>query len=163
VFRWTYAQRGFRAQGEGVARIAAPDSVRLDFFADGGNAAGFALLIADSLFTPQDDEARRYLPSPPLLWGSLGRLAVPPARDSAATVDGTTLRADIGHDPTWRATFDGGGLRRLEQIRGGRLREWVSRDSGTVRYQRPGDRRSLTMQIARVTDVAPFDPGIWAR
>lgn len=164
VFRWDFAQHGFHARGEGVARVAPPDSVRLDFFADGGNAAGFAIVLGNDVFTPESDEARRYLPPAPMLWSALGRLAVPAAPDTTARVDGTVLRADIGKDPTWRATFDGGGLRRLERISGGRVRELVAFDtSGSVRYRHSGDGRTLTLQISKTTDVAAFDSSIWSR
>ena len=40
------------ARGEGVARIASPDSVRMDFFLGGGLGSGAAVLIGDSLSGP---------------------------------------------------------------------------------------------------------------
>ena len=67
VFRWEYVDLALAAKGEGVARIAAPDSVRLDFFLDGGLGGGFAILVGDSLTTPGGDDVRRYLPPVPLL------------------------------------------------------------------------------------------------
>src|SRR5690606_29282855 len=36
VFRWRFADASIILQGEGVARVTAPDSARLDFFVDGG-------------------------------------------------------------------------------------------------------------------------------
>jgi hypothetical protein len=60
VFQWEYREKIFRAHGEGVARIAPPDSVRLDFFLENGAAGGFVILLGDSLFAPAQDDAARF-------------------------------------------------------------------------------------------------------
>jgi hypothetical protein len=152
------------AKGEGVARIASPDSVRLDFFLDGGLGAGFAVVIGDSVSTPGGDQVRRYLPPVALLWAALGRLAVPPVPDTVAKVDGAALRADIGRNPTWRVTFVEDRLTRLERIMNNRRLEWVSRAGPDVRYQNERSGRSLTLRISSTTNEAsPFDPAIWRR
>lgn len=162
VFRWKYEDPDMSAQGEGVARIASPDSARLDFFVDPGAGAGYALLIGDRLDAPGIALVRRYLPPPPLLWATLGRLHVPAAGDTTARVDGEVLRADIGGDPTWRATFSGARLLRLERIDGGRLVERVVRETDdAVRYEHLVARRSLSLTVTRRTEVAPFDASIW--
>ena len=163
VFRWEYVDLALAAKGEGVARIASPDSVRLDFYLDGGLGGGFAILIGDSLTTPGGDDVRRYLPPVPLLWATLGRLRVPSVADTSATVDGDAVRADIGRNPTWRVTFVSERLTRLERIIDGRRLEWVSRTGTDVRYQNERASRSLTLKISRTNDVAPFDPEIWRR
>ena len=163
VFRWDYVDQAIAARGEGVARIAAPDSVRLDFFLDGGMGSGFAIVVGDSVSTPGGDQARRYLPPVALLWAALGRLAVPPAPDTVAKVDGDALRADIGQNPTWRATFASDRLIRLERIVGGRRVEWVNRGEPDIRYQNERAARSLSLKITSSDDVAPFDPAIWRR
>jgi hypothetical protein len=164
VFRWNYVDQALAAKGEGVARIASPDSVRLDFFLDGGLGAGFAVVIGDSVSTPGGDQVRRYLPPVALLWAALGRLAVPPVPDTVAKVDGAALRADIGRNPTWRVTFVEDRLTRLERIMDNRRLEWVSRAGPDVRYQNERSGRSLTLRISSTTNEAsPFDPAIWRR
>lgn len=163
VFRWDYVDQALAAKGEGVARIASPDSVRLDFFLDGGLGGGYAIVIADSVSTPGGDDVRRYLPPVPLLWAALGRLAVPSATDTVAKVDGGTLRADIGRNPTWRVVFVGDTLMRLERIVDGRRVEWVGRNGSEVRYQNERSSRSLTLRISSTDDGSPFDPAIWRR
>ena len=142
--------------------MAPPDSVRLDFFADGGLGGGFAILIGDTIFTAADDEARRYLPSVPMLWAALGRLTVTSA-DTTARIDGDTLRADFGAQPTWRAAFARDQLSLLGRIEGGRLRESVRRDSTSVRYLNLGSRRRLTMTLMRHLSDSPYDQAIWHR
>ena len=162
VFRWRYAEGETGARGEGVARIAPPDSARLDLFLDGGLGGTHAQIIGDEIRAPGGALGRRYLPPPELLWAALGRLAVPAAADTAIRVDGDTLRADIGRGPIWRVTFAAGRLTRLERIDGGRIVEWVSRtEADEVRYAHESARRSLALTIVRREGAAPFDPSIW--
>jgi hypothetical protein len=162
IFRWAYSDPDYRMQGEGVARIAPPDSVRLDLFLDGGLGGARAYLIGNDLRIPDATFAERLLPPPALMWASLGRLSVPPAADTAIRVDGDTLRADIGRDPRFRVAFVGSSLRRVERIDGGRLREWVTRDSsGNVRYEQPTARRALGITVLRSEPLSDLDASIW--
>lgn len=162
VFLWNYADQNFRAKGDGAARVAPPDSVRLDLFVGGGYGSGSAVLVGDRLLTHGDDRMRSYLPPVPFLWAALGRFTVPPAADTAARVDGDTLRVEIGHDPAWRAIFAAKELRRIELIEGGRIQQWVTRDSaGHVHYEHERARRSLDFTVTRVDTVPAFDAAIW--
>lgn len=163
VFRWDYVDQALAAKGEGLARISAPDSVRLDFFLDGGMGGGFAIVVRDSVSTPGGDDVRRYLPPVALLWGALGRLAVPAVPDTVAKVDGGVVRADIGRNPSWRVTFVDNRLSRLERIVDGRRLEWVSRNGAEIRYQNERSSRSLTLRISSTDEAPPFDPAIWRR
>jgi hypothetical protein len=164
VFRWELEDVDFSSRGEGAARIAPPDSVRLDFFLAGGLASGAAILIGDELRLPPlgDDLARRVVPPPPLLWGALGRVALPAIADTVARVDADTLRVDIGTPVVWRLTFFRDTLRRLERVEGGRVTEWVERSSdGHVRYRNQSSRRQLDLVITRSQDAGAFDRSIW--
>jgi hypothetical protein len=163
VFRWEYVDQALAAKGEGVARVSAPDSARMDFFLDGGLGGGFAIVIGDSIWTPGGNEVRRYLPPIALLWATLGRLAVPSVPDTVAKVDGDALRADIGRNPTYRVTFVNDRLTRLERIVDGRRLEWVARNGQEVRYQNERSSRSLTLRISSSDEARPFDPDIWRR
>jgi hypothetical protein len=164
VFKWEYReQEGFSAHGEGVARVVSPDSARLDFFVEGGFGGGWAILIGDQLATPGPDFVRRLVPPAPMLWATLGRLVAPPAKDTTARLAGDTLRADIGTDPVWRATFVGPRLSRLERIDGGRIQEWVTRNGDELRYEHETGRRSLTLRVERTEEVNGFDASIWRR
>jgi hypothetical protein len=161
VFDWDLEDRELSGRGEGVARVAAPDSARLDLFLAGGFGSGAAVLIADSLQATGGSLARRFIPPPPLLWATLGRLAVPPAKDTTARVDGELLRVDIGMPTSWRLTFRKDSLVRLERVRGGRIVEWVERRGAVVRYRSEEARRALTLTIKRVQEVPAFDASIW--
>ena len=162
LFRWTLTEPTAHLHGDGIARLAAPDSVRLDFFLSGGMASGHAVLIGDDLRIPGIGLLGRFLPGPALLWATMGRLDIPPAADTVVRVDGDTLRADIGRGLHWRLAFVGGDLRRLERIDGGRLREWVARGSrGDVRFERPTARRVLEITVLASTEASEFDASIW--
>lgn len=164
VFRWTLDDPDFVGRGEGAARLAYPDTVRVDFFLAGGMGSGAVILIRDDMRFPEhaDPLSRRLAPPAPLLWAALGRAAVPPARDTSARVDGDTLRADIGMPAAWRLTFARDSLRRLERIRGRRIVEWVARlADGRVRYRNEISRRQLDLTVIRSEHTGAFDAAIW--
>ena len=163
VFQWELVDGEITARGDGVARIASPDSVRLDFFLGGGMGGGAAVLIGDSLSVPGPDLIRRLVPPRALLWASLGRLDLPAERDTVVRVDAGILRADIGSPVHWRVSFRGDTLTRLDRVDGGRLQEWVERTADQkVRYRNESARRSLSLVIQRSNEVsAPFDASIW--
>jgi len=164
VFQWQLDDPDLTARGEGAARVAPPDSARLDFFLAGGAASGAAVLVGDELRLPSraEDLSRRLVPPAPLLWGALGRLAIPASGDTVVRVDADTLRADIGIPIAWRLTFVHDTLRRVERIDGGRVVEWVQRFAdGRVRYRHEVSRRQLDLHITRTDDVSAFDPSIW--
>lgn len=162
IFQWTLEDPDIRARGEGAARGAFPDSVRLDFFVAAGMGSGAAVLIGTELRLPRSapELARRLIPPAPLLWAALGRLVVPALPDTAARVDGDTLRADIGAPVAWRVTFVRDSLRRLERVDDGRVVEWVERGS-RVRYRNEANRRQLDLTVTRVDTTGAFDPIIW--
>lgn len=164
VFRWELQDSDLTARGEGAARIAPPDSTRLDFFMAGGLGSGAAVLINGDLRLPSqaDDLGRRLVPPAPLLWAALGRLAVPALADTVVRVDAETLRADIGTPVAWRVTFVHDTLRKLERVDGGRIIEWIERlADGRVRYRHEVGHRRLDLTITRSDEVSAFDPSIW--
>jgi hypothetical protein len=165
LFNWELQDRDMVGRGEGVARLAAPDSGRLDFFLAGGFGGGAAVLIGDSLRLPASavgDLVNRIVPPAPLLWASLGRAALPNLPDTVIRVDGATLRADVGSPVAWRLTFHGDTLVLAERVDGGRVVEWVDRsDPAHVRYRNASARRSLQLTITRTTEVQGFDASIW--
>lgn len=161
VFDWEYEQGDARMRGEGVVRLAAPDSARLDLFLGGGFGSGAAVLIGDSLRAPVVDAAKRLIPPAPMLWAALGRLAIPAAADTAVRVDGSTVRADIGAAPVWRVEFHGRRLARLERIDDGKVRDLVSRREKEVVYESFSPRSKLTLRITRDEPAMAFDAKIW--
>jgi hypothetical protein len=177
-FTWSYKDETFEANGDGAVRRQGPDRARLDFFLRNGMAGGYAILVGDSLTIPGIDLVKRMLPPVPLLWASLGRLAVPATTDTVARLDGDTLRADLGtlrgrdasaaDGRAWRVTFAGRELARVERIEGGRLVEWMTRgpgDDGALRleYVHEKGKRRLAIAVSDTTIVEGFDDAIWRR
>jgi hypothetical protein len=162
-FEWEYADVDMKGKGNGVARVASPDSGRLDFFLAGGFAGGAAVLIRDSLQLPGIDMFRRLIPPPTLLWAVLGRSAFPVTRDTAIRRDGALLRADLGKPVQWRATFRSDSLIRLEHVEGDRVVEWVEHlPEQRIEYRQESARRSLKLQITRMETIEGFDASIWS-
>jgi hypothetical protein len=164
VFDWEYSDQDMTGKGNGVARVASPDSARLDFFLAGGFAGGAAVLIGDSLQLPGIDMFRRLIPPPTLMWALLGRSAFPVTRDTAIRVDGAFLRADLGKPVQWRATFRSDSLVRLERVDGDRIIEWIEHTADRhIEYRQETARRSLKMHITRVDVIrGGFDASIWS-
>jgi hypothetical protein len=168
-FKWQVSDPQFSAKGDGAARVAYPDSARLDFVVGGPlGGSGRALLFGDTLVAPGGKGIRRYLPATPLLWAMLGRLAIGSAADTLVRVEGDTVRADIGPTPptegtVWRVSFVGGELESLSRLSGGRVREGVVREMarGRIRYTNAGGHRSLTMTQVRSEAVPAFDSSTW--
>jgi hypothetical protein len=183
TFHWEYRDRDVSVKGDGAARIAPPDSARLDFVVSGGLGSGHALLLGDTVVAPGRDLVRRTLPPPPLVWAALGRLAVPPARDTLVRVDGDTIEAEIGDSSTvaaeeaggggaatgknkvmYRVVFAGTRLVSMERVSGGRVREVVTRlPDDEVVFHNPADRRTLKLMQVRSETVDEFDSQVWKR
>jgi hypothetical protein len=163
LFTWEFTDGQMTGRGDGVARVAAPDSARLDFFLAGGFGSGSAVLIGDSLVVPGGVEVvRRLIPPAPLLWATLARVALPNLPDTVIRVEGPVMRADIGRPIAWRLSFRSDTLVRAERVENGRVLEWVERTDGThIRYRNEGSRRSLDLVITRTDEVPEFDASIW--
>lgn len=162
VFDWTLTDQDLTVRGEGVARIAPPDSARLDFFIGGGMGGGWAVLTGDSIRAPGGAFVERVIPPAPLLWAALGRLALPPAADTTVRLDGELVRADLGAPVRWRVTFRGDSLVRVERVEDGRVLEWLDRAGSRVRYRHETSRRELVLTITRSQSTPAFDESIWA-
>jgi hypothetical protein len=163
TFRWQFSEGDVALQGEGVARVAAPDSARLDFFLRNGLGGGYAVLVGDSLTVPPGGEqVRRLLPPVPLLWAALGRVALPAVPDTTVRRDGRLLRADVGRDPRWRVTFDGDRLTEAARISEGREIERLSRAAdGAVSYLHSPGQRRLSLTNYSAGPAGDFDAAIW--
>jgi len=161
VFRWDYEENSLLVRGEGAARIAPPDSARVDLFLGNGVQVGRAVLIGDRFTSTNQSQVERVLPPPPMMWAAFGRLAIPPLPDTVITTEGDILRADIGRPAEWRVTMRGTRLIQLARLGGGRIVETVTRDeAGRLLYEVPG-RRKLWLGITRDEEVPAFDASIW--
>lgn len=162
VFDWRLRESELEVHGEGAARIAAPDSARIDLFVSGGLGSGAAWVIGDQMRLDAPEALRRVLPPPAFLWAALGRFAIPAGRDTLVVRTDSSLTADIGPEPRWRLAIVNRRITRLERADGDRVIDRLERkgDASLVYYHAP-TRRQLTLTITRVDSVAPFDASIW--
>ena len=161
VFKWEMDNQGMLARGEGVARVAPPDSARVDLFLGGGFGAASVILLGDRTATPPGAGMTDLIPAAPLLWATLGRLAIPALPDTIVRVAGDTLRATVGRPVAWRITAIGGILRRVERVAGDRIVEFVDRTAdGKKTHYELASQRSLQL-IVGDEQPAAFDASIW--
>lgn len=161
VFRWDYEENALIAKGEGAARIASPDSARVDLYLNGGIIVGRAILIGNTIRASNQAQIEKFLPPPPMMWAAFGRLAIPALPDTVVTMEGDVLHADIGRPAAWRVTIANNRVMQLSRISGGRIVEMVTRDNGgRLLYEVPG-RRKLWLGITRDEEVPAFDASIW--
>jgi hypothetical protein len=139
-FRWKYRDERLSGGGRGTARIAPPDSLRLDYVAVLGLASGAGVVIGDSVVWAEPSaDFRRLVPAVPMLWAALGTVR-PPAvgADVAGRRDGDGWR--------WRFTAGGDTL------------EYVTRQgSGAAGRELDAEWRRAGRVVAR--SVAQLDPG----
>lgn len=162
VFDWRLQEAELEVRGEGAARIAAPDSARIDLFVRGGLGSGAAWVIGDDMHLDAPDALRRVLPPPAFLWAALGRFAIPAGNDTLVARSDSVLTAEIGPTPRWRLSLRGNTITRLERAEGDRIVDRLERRTdGSLVYFHAPTRRQLTLTITRVDSVAAFDAAIW--
>jgi len=163
VFAWAMSDGNLAARGDGAARIAGPDSARVDLFLGGafGGRGASAIVIGDSLRTPPGASMVDLVPPPPLLWAALGRLALPALPDTIIKVAGDTMRAAVGRPEEWRITAVGNRLVRVERVHDGRIVESVDRSKADHVEYHAANHRSLTLDIRQDAPAQPFDNAIW--
>jgi hypothetical protein len=170
TFGWSYADADARLRGRGVARVAAPERLRLDLFGPQGESYLAAALVGEQFRAPAA-AARVELPSPALLWGALGVLHVPFGAEvmEGFRNDGVThLRAEGGGDSFhYRVDGDSGRLLEVSRLHRGRPLESVLLGWGegprpsSARYRHLAEFRELTIEIEAVRAAAPFPESIW--
>jgi hypothetical protein len=162
VFNWRLQESELEVHGEGAARIAAPDSARIDLFVAGGLGSGAAWVIGEQMRIEAPDALKRVLPPPAFLWAALGRFAIPAGRDTLVSRADSALTAEIGPSPRWRLSLKGERITRLERAEGDKVIDRLERRAdGSLVYFHAPTRRQLTLTITRVDSVAPFDASIW--
>ena len=82
-FRWRYQDERLRWPGRGTARVAPPDSMRLDYTGALGARSGAAVVVGDSVvWAEPTGDFERMVPAIPLLWAAIG-IVRPPAAEAA--------------------------------------------------------------------------------
>lgn len=177
-FRWRYQDERLRWAGRGAARVAPPDSLRLDYSGSLGVGSGAGVVVGDFVVwaEPRDD-FRRLVPAVPMLWAALGAIR-PPAIDAAVF----TRRVDAGGRSVryWRFvlgvdTLDyalwSGSAQELEAewrrnssvVARSRTRYDDRRRPATSRIDFPRGPARLDFTVVGVDTAAAFPPLLWRR
>lgn len=100
-FTWRYLDERVRWGGRGTARVAPPDSLRVDYRGSLGIGSGAAVVVGDEVqWAEPAGDFEKMVPAIPLLWAALGMVR-PPAPD--AMVFGRRTEAATGPQRTvWR-------------------------------------------------------------
>jgi hypothetical protein len=82
-FKWRYEDRKLNAAGRGTARVAPPDSVRLDYAASLGLSSGAGVVVGDSvIWADPDQDFRSFIRGVPMFWAAIG-VGRPPGPETA--------------------------------------------------------------------------------
>jgi hypothetical protein len=172
AFAWSLNEAGSRIRGQGVARMEAPERLRLDLFGQRGETYLAAAMVGDEFRVPAAVPAQLGLPSPALLWAAVGVVQPPAeARLVGATVLGRelTLRYGLGEAETLEYVASVEPLRLLRASRSGpggarETLQLVYDGAGALsstRYRDLAAFRELTLDIERMSPVPSFPAAIW--
>jgi hypothetical protein len=170
-FRWQIQDDRGAAGGRGSARIAAPDSVRLDVAGPLGSGRGAAVVVSDSAqWTDPPDVIQRLVPSYPLMWAMFGVMRRPPRGAvvrGVADSSGVQWEWSRGADTVrydWRRTGPHllAEARRAGQVVG-RVETSFGGSSGVARSQLlvPDPATKLTITFSGSQSTEPFPPDLW--
>lgn len=171
-FRWRYRDERRSGGGRGTARVAPPDSLRVDWAAVLGLASGAAVVVGDSLqwADPKDDYPSSVVPAVQLIWTALGVVRPPRAgtavfgaRDSTRALwrfvaQGDTLDFRLRSAPRtleaeWRR--DGHLMARSRTLLG------PAGLPSSVRIDVPERSARFELTFVAVDTAATFAPALW--
>jgi len=175
-FRWKYRDDRLSAAGRGQARIAPPDSLRLDYAATLGVKSGAGVVVGDSVqWADPEKDFRSLVPAIPMLWAALG--FVPPPADTAALfgrtdaggdAHGWTLRVVAGADTLeYVLTVGRDRVLAAQWRRAGKVvaasttRFDASALPSTARIDFPEGPARFELRVVAVDTVAEFPPALW--
>lgn len=174
-FKWRYRDERISGGGRGTARVAPPDSVRVDWATTFNLKTGAAVLVGDSLLwaDPMQDFPESPPPAVQVIWTALGVIRPPEAamavsggRDSTQTV---WRYVDGGGRDTIDFRLQGAGPRTLE-AEWRRDRRVMARSRTvlgpaglpqSVRIDVPERPARIEFTIVAVDTTAVFLPALW--
>ncbi len=171
TFSWSLKEPNLQVGGSGVARLQPPDRARLDLFLGNGQPVLAVALVDDDLRAPRR-ASLQVVPSPPLLWASLGvfrpgdgvTLLGAEERDEALRLryrldDGNELRYMILDGKlSGVELFQGRSV--LHRVSLDREAEWELPSEAT--YRNLASFRELKVTVESVEDVESYPADIWS-
>ena len=174
-FRWKYRDDRLSAAGRGQARIAPPDSLRLDYVATLGVKSGAGVVVGDSIqWADPEKDFRSLVPAIPMLWAGLGYVRAPAdtaavyGRTGAGAIDGWTVRVVAGVD-TLEYVVTEGRERVLEAqwrragkvVAASRTRFGANALPAAARIDFPEGPARFELTVVAVDTVAEIAPALW--
>jgi len=93
-FKWLLRDERGSAGGRGAARVAPPDSMRLDVAGPFGSGMASAVVVADrAVWTEPADAIARLVPNYPLMWAMFGVARMPAEGDSVRALETPATQA----------------------------------------------------------------------
>jgi hypothetical protein len=173
-FKWSFKGPDEGVGGGGSARIAPPDSLRLDMAGPLGSKRTSGMVLGDTaLWVSREDVIEKIIPSYPLLWAMLGVARVP--KDGAQVDGGMGVGTKAwtyvsGADTVEYVRTEGQapGLKALVRQEGrvvGRVETQFGSDGSPVssRLYLPQGPSRLELTFTENTAPATFKPEIWTK
>ena len=176
TFDWTLNERGSDVGGRGVVRTEAAERIRLDLFGPRGETYLIAALVDEEYRLPPEAANADDLPSPALLWASMGVLK-PPAEarlvGATSTATAAELRYELPGGELYVYSFagsesEGFSLVRLQRGSSRGVIETVTVEHGAdATLARAGYRdwtafRELSLVVESVRSAQSFPTDIWS-
>ena len=176
-FRFRYEDRRRHWGGRGTARVAPPDSLRLDYVGPLGLGAGAAVVVGDSaLWADPEENFRALVPAVRMLWAALG-VVRPPQPDAVVASWGggdstrTVWRFVEGRADTLDYIFTAAAPRTLEAEwrREGKVLARSHTELAeharptTAHIDFPEARARFELTVVAVDTAAVFAPSQWLR
>ena len=176
TFSWSLNEQGSNVGGRGVVRTEEAERIRLDLFGPRGETYLIAALVGERYRLPPEAANAEDLPSPALLWASMGILKPPPdAQLVSATADATSaeLRYELPGGELYVYGFagsqsEGFSLVRLQRGSSRGVIETVTVEHDAAgrlagaRYRNLSAFRELALSVESIRSVQSFPSDIWS-
>jgi hypothetical protein len=170
-FKWLLRDERGSAGGRGAARVAPPDSLRLDVAGPFGSGAASAVVVGDrAVWTDPADAIARLVPNYPLMWAMFGIARMPAGTAIVRALSTASLQAwqyANGSDTVDYARSTGDGARLMAEVRQagkliGRVETTLGVDGSAVkaRLTVPSPPAQLDITFLSITRDS-FAPDIW--
>lgn len=141
-FSWRVDNGQYQISGQGAARTAAPDSLRVDFAAALGLGRATVIVTGDAMVARPERLVAQLVPDRFALWAMLGFLRAPAGAEGVErAVDGGRTR--------WRVT-DARGRVTVFELADGRLSAVTREEAGRTTSQLALEREPATGLVRRV-------------
>ena len=171
-YRWLYRDERSSVGGRGSARVAPPDSARLDVAVALGVASGAGVVVNDTmLWGRPEDLLARFVPDYDLMWAMFGVARRPPAGAAISGMAEGPVRswryADGGDTLAYRLSSGDGARLEAEVRRGGKVIGRVETQlspaglPSSTRLDIPSGPARLDITFESIDSVAPFPTDLW--